>query len=196
MADRFTTTHGPEIVNGKWTPWGQFAQQRRDAKGRRIPFLLNFEQWLQIWEQSGVFSKRGSKKGQYVMARYGDSGPYSITNVKIILCEENHCEANLGKPSYVRTPAIRAKLSRSHTGKKLSLEHRQAISKGCKGNGLGIPKSEEHKRKLSIAKKQWYKQHPVKKKTCQIPNCIKVCYAKGLCLKHYNKRRNEMRHSK
>jgi len=64
-----------------------------NAKTRGIEFELTFDEWLGIWEKSGKFSQRGKKKGQYVMARFGDIGPYAVGNVKIILCSENIQEA-------------------------------------------------------------------------------------------------------
>ena len=38
----------------------------------------------------------GDKKGQYVMARFNDTGPYALDNIKCITAEENHIEANKG----------------------------------------------------------------------------------------------------
>jgi hypothetical protein len=65
---------------------------KTNAKRRNIPFLLTYEQWLRIWQQSGHLHERGCKRGQYVMARFGDTGPYSVDNVKIILVGDNHAE--------------------------------------------------------------------------------------------------------
>lgn len=67
--------------------------QRGHAQGSGILFLLTFEQWLGIWLDSGHLSERGCRKGQYVMGRVGDQGPYSVTNVKIITVEQNHAES-------------------------------------------------------------------------------------------------------
>jgi hypothetical protein len=63
-----------------------------DASRRNIVFLLTYEQWLEVWQRSGYLDKRGCKKGQYVMARFGDIGPYSLDNVKIVPQEDNHAE--------------------------------------------------------------------------------------------------------
>lgn len=130
-----------------------FAQQRRDAKKRDIRFDLSFEEWLEIWNKSGRLDQRGCRKGQYVMARYGDTGPYATWNVKIILCEENHSEATLGKPSYERTPESRAKISRANKGRlkgiKRPLDIVEKIRLGLKGR----PKTAEHRAALSKAMK-------------------------------------------
>jgi hypothetical protein len=39
---------------------------------------------------------RGSKKGQYCMARFDDKGPYAIWNIKCILGSDNIREAQCG----------------------------------------------------------------------------------------------------
>ena len=62
-----------------------FCSQKCSAKERGIEWLLSFEEWYKIWVDSGKFPLRGRKKGQYCMARFGDVGPYSVDNVKIIL---------------------------------------------------------------------------------------------------------------
>src|SRR5215472_6042820 len=58
-----------------------FVVQRADAKRRGIAFSFTFEEWLAVWQQSGKWAERGHRKGQYVMARFGDIGPYAIGNV-------------------------------------------------------------------------------------------------------------------
>src|SRR5690606_37018971 len=63
-----------------------FYSQRWLAINRRnIEWDLTFDDWLVIWVKSGHLAQRGIKRGQYVMARKGDVGPYSKNNVKIIL---------------------------------------------------------------------------------------------------------------
>jgi hypothetical protein len=66
------------------------------AKSRDIPFLFTFEEWCNIWEQSGKWEQRGTKKGQYSMSRYGDKGPYAIDNVHVQLTTANTKEAAIG----------------------------------------------------------------------------------------------------
>lgn len=107
------------------------------AKGRGISFELTFEQWMKLWLDSGHWKERGCRHGQYVMARFGDIGPYSIDNVKIITNGENSIEGNIGNTNalgYKHTLEARAKMR----GPK-SEEHRAKLRK---------PKSEEHKAKL------------------------------------------------
>ena len=85
------------------------------------------------------------------MARHGDKGPYDIGNVKIILCEENHSEGNLGKPR-PKSEEHRRKISAAHKGKKLSASHRAKIGQKQKGVPKG-PMKESTKRKLSLLAK-------------------------------------------
>lgn len=72
----------------------RYNEHRQNARRRGIAFLLTFEEWWAIWRNSGRWSKRGWRKGQYVMARYGDRGAYEVTNVRICLAEENRQERN------------------------------------------------------------------------------------------------------
>lgn len=74
-----------------------FLTQRGDAKRRGIPFLLTFEEWLAIWIESGKLDQRGKFAGQYVMARYGDIGPYATGNVRICSFGDNVREAKCGR---------------------------------------------------------------------------------------------------
>jgi hypothetical protein len=67
------------------------------AKQRNIPFLLTFEDWWDIWQQSGKWEHRGARRGEYCMARFGDIGAYARNNVKICLAADNVREAHLGK---------------------------------------------------------------------------------------------------
>jgi len=66
-----------------------FLKQKHHAKKRSISFLMTFEEWLQIWNESAHIDQRGRGRGKYCMARIGDAGPYAIDNVKIVLCETN-----------------------------------------------------------------------------------------------------------
>jgi len=74
-----------------------FHYQRKGAHKRGIRFLLTFEEWMKIWLDSGHLSERGKYRGQYVMSRPGDRGPYAVGNVKIVTVEANIIEGKLGK---------------------------------------------------------------------------------------------------
>lgn len=75
------------------TPRGRFELQRRRANRRGIPFLLTFDEWLKLWQDSGHFHQRGKRPGQYVMARRDDVGPYAVGNVYITTLEQNTRDA-------------------------------------------------------------------------------------------------------
>lgn len=66
----------------------EFASQRSGAARRGIGWELTFDQWLDIWAESGHYAKRGPTG--YVMARKWDDGPYAIGNVEIQTAQENH----------------------------------------------------------------------------------------------------------
>lgn len=99
---------------GDWkdgrTPAGVYFTHRRNAERRKIEHQLSLPQWWAIWESSGKWSERGwfgcrGLKDKYVMARYGDSGPYSVENVRIISWSENSKESRemdkiLHRPKY------------------------------------------------------------------------------------------------
>ena len=72
----------------------RYQEQRLGSLQRGIPWLLPYWEWLQVWEESGHFHERGRKKGEWVMARYGDEGPYSRENVSIIRAEKNVSDAH------------------------------------------------------------------------------------------------------
>ena len=112
----------------------RFDHHKSSAGQRGVPFLLTFDQWLQIWQESGHLHERGCRSGQYVMSRHGDIGSYEVGNVSIVPCEANNREANLGKP------------------KPISLEHSRKLSLAKMGNTnrLGCKDSEETRRRKSL----------------------------------------------
>lgn len=96
----------------KWRK--QYFEQKYNARGRGILFVLTFNDWLTIWQESGHLHERGKGRGQYVMARYLDLGPYSIPNVRIITCGENLAEAQISAAKIRRTPRPGQGSRRSH----------------------------------------------------------------------------------
>lgn len=71
------------------TPKGCYVIHKNNAKHRGVEWLFDFETWWAKWQRSGKWKERGNKKGQYVMARIGDSGPYSDRNTMIVRSETN-----------------------------------------------------------------------------------------------------------
>lgn len=112
-----------------------FYNQRTHAKRRHVAFLMTFEEWWSIWKMSGKWEQRGRHSEQYVMARFRDSGPYSVGNVRICTGEENRMEQ----------------------AANLSDETRQRKSAANKARP---PISDETRRRLSVAAKAYLDRNP------------------------------------
>ena len=82
-------------------PLRKFNAQRGSAKRRGIEFGLNFREWWDIWQDSGHWNERG-RGGGYVMARFGDSGPYVVGNVEIITANKNVSDSYITNPAATR----------------------------------------------------------------------------------------------
>ncbi len=78
------------------TPMGRFMTQRSNAGKRGVEWRLTLWEWWNIWRESGKWDLRGKMIGQYVMARVGDQGPYSVDNVYITTSSENCRDGRLG----------------------------------------------------------------------------------------------------
>ena len=111
-----------------WHKWNQHkrgTKGRTDKNGNEVEFLLSFDEWLQIWLESGHLNERGCRKGQFVMARKNDIGHYEVGNVEIKLSSENNKEKTF-------TDEYRAKLSAAKKGRKQTEETRAKISASMK----------------------------------------------------------------
>jgi hypothetical protein len=109
-----------------------YYSQRWNADARGIPFLLTREQWYAWWESTGHFHERGRKKGQYVMARLGDTGSYELGNIKCILATENTSEAFVHKPALRIESAERLALIRQSP--EIQKKASAAVSKALTNN--------------------------------------------------------------
>ena len=108
-----------------------YIQQKSNAKRRGIPFLLTFEDWWAIWQASGKWEQRGKLAGQYVMARYGDVGPYASGNVRICTSGANQQEHHFGK---IASSETRKRISQLHRGKVVSSETREKLAEAQRRN--------------------------------------------------------------
>jgi hypothetical protein len=90
------------------------ALKRKDSNGNPIAWLFTFDEWIEIWLKSGKWHQRGRRRGQYVMARFGDIGPYAPWNVEIKLHTENASEGQKGKNKSDKT---RKKMSEAKKGR-------------------------------------------------------------------------------
>jgi hypothetical protein len=104
-----------------------FARQKGMAKYRNIDWHLSFDEWYDIWIQSGKWELRGRGEGKYCMSRKGDTGSYSINNVYINECVKNSGDKFRGTK---QSPDIIAKRVKAITGVKHSPER-------CLANSLG-----------------------------------------------------------
>jgi hypothetical protein len=75
-----------------------YGYQKTNAKRRGIDWEFTYESWLSTWEKSGHLEHRGRGVGKYAMARFGDSGPYSPSNVEIITHEKNASDCRKNHP--------------------------------------------------------------------------------------------------
>jgi hypothetical protein len=73
----------------RWSPRGRFHAQKISAKRRGIEFLLTFDQWWTLWQESGHWQDRGTGGAAYCMCRRGDAGPYARGNVYIATNSQN-----------------------------------------------------------------------------------------------------------
>ncbi len=122
------------------------------AKKRSIEFLLTFEEWLKIWVDSGHYFERGCRKGQYVMVRKGDNGPYAVGNVRITTVEENRAEQKHSVKQLEQLVARTKgnKYGRKNKGKIRSVEAKHKMRLGH----LGKKASAKTKAKMSEAQKR------------------------------------------
>jgi hypothetical protein len=71
------------------SPFRRYVEQRKNARQRGIGWGLSFKQWWTLWNESLHWKQRGLGANKYVLARYGDSGPYEVGNVYICTLAEN-----------------------------------------------------------------------------------------------------------
>lgn len=71
------------------SPRGVYWQAKQNARSRGIAWEFTFEQWFKLWTASGKWEQRGNGRGCYVMHRFGDVGPYSVTNCAIVTFGQN-----------------------------------------------------------------------------------------------------------
>jgi hypothetical protein len=89
------------------------------AKKRGIEWNFTYDSWLDWWGADII--NRGRNKGQLVMARYGDIGPYHPDNVRKLPVEENIKEANVGR-KHTEEHSIKKGLARKAAWDKLKAE--------------------------------------------------------------------------
>lgn len=121
-----------------------YKNQGYGAKTRGIEWKLTYEQWLNIWTQSGHLAERGRKKGQYCMSRYGDTGAYEVGNVFIQTHGANITDAKKGKILGPQTVEHRRKVSIAKTGKIRGPQTNEIKQKRLKSYRATIAKRKQH----------------------------------------------------
>jgi hypothetical protein len=71
------------------SPAGRFRNQKNNSRHRGIVWAITFPQWMAAWLESGHWGDRGRHAEGYVMARKGDTGPYTIGNIYITTLAQN-----------------------------------------------------------------------------------------------------------
>jgi hypothetical protein len=74
-----------------------YTQQKSNAKQRGVEFAITFDEWKQVWIDSGKWGQRGRGAEKYCMCRIGDVGCYKVGNVFVGLGKHNVRDGNLGK---------------------------------------------------------------------------------------------------
>jgi len=125
----------PEAVRNNSVKWAADHQERcayinhkGSAKQRGIPFLLTFEEWLGIWTESGMLALRGPRSDQYVMARFGDAGPYAVGNVRICSTRENNAERNRNQRGKPLSEARRIAWAKAQKARHVFISHSLGVA--------------------------------------------------------------------
>ena len=100
-------------------------RRKPDRNGHDIKVTMTFEEWLQVWVDSGKLELRGNGRGRYCMARKNDLGNYALGNVEIKSCEENSREAKLGREVRQCTRTV---MSAFRTGRAKDDVHKAKLS--------------------------------------------------------------------
>lgn len=138
----------------------KYKQAIRNARARGIGWEFTYVSWSMVWTKSGHWEERGNKPENYVMARFGDKGSYSPSNVEIITWYQNAKNIRLSEEEKDHLRKIN--LGNKHClGKKNALGYRHtkeakaSMSKSRMGHtyNLGRIASEETKRRMSITHK-------------------------------------------
>lgn len=76
--ERIAAYHKKYRQDVKESSKNRYRQQKSNAQRRGIVWQFTYLSWLEWW--AGDFKDRGLNKGQLMMCRYGDSGPYHPGN--------------------------------------------------------------------------------------------------------------------
>ena len=98
----------------------QYQNAKNCALERNIDWQFTYESWIEWWGNDIV--NRGPYKGQLVMARNEDSGPYHPDNVYKSITSDNCSLGSLGKPKKPESIAkLKKSLAKYHAKRKEAL---------------------------------------------------------------------------
>jgi hypothetical protein len=66
-----------------------FIQQKNQAQWREEPWQITFEEWKQLWDESGQWHNRGRERSCYCMTRRDVMEPWTKHNAVVISREEH-----------------------------------------------------------------------------------------------------------
>ena len=92
----------------------KYKDQRLNAGYRGIDWQFTFDEWVNWWGSD--IEKRGRLKGQLVMARYNDVGPYHPDNVRKATAEDNVKESCIPRANSADNQLVRQQLTCPHCG--------------------------------------------------------------------------------
>ena len=120
-------------------------RHKTDANGHPVEMRLTFEQWSEIWKDSGHWDQRGTRKGCYCMSRINDIGHYELGNVVIQLHSQNSSDTD-----HTGQPASFGMLGKFHQSQTLEL-----MSHATRGANNPIAKlTEDQVREIKISLSQ------------------------------------------
>lgn len=123
--------HDPSLIKDMEE---RYKEHKRHAAERGIEFKISFSEWVFVWQSSGKYNKRGRRKHEYCMARFGDTGPYAIWNVEIITSSKNGQLSHIGRVQ-LESERLKRKITLTRS-KKLTEEQITQIRveyKPCQG---------------------------------------------------------------
>jgi hypothetical protein len=95
--------------------------QRVDRNGNPVRMKMSFEEWLDLWEQSGKWHLRGNRKGCYCECRTNDLGDYEVGNVRIDTVSNNSKERNTH--SNIHSEETKQKIREARSKQVITYEH-------------------------------------------------------------------------
>jgi hypothetical protein len=90
----------------------KYSVQRTSAINRGIDWQFTYDTWIEWWGKD--IANRGRLKGQLVMARYNDIGPYHPDNVRKATCSENNSEGIKPRANSKKNTTVFAQLTCPH----------------------------------------------------------------------------------